>query len=351
MISIEAARDGFNLMFGGRRLLAHSRRSPCVEIGWSELSFAQRRGAFRLARRKSSWRPLRSFKVVENGPDFTAIDFEGLLRMAIRLEDGALRLSFARFDAGVELFRLRFQAWPGERVYGGGARLSRLDLKGLALPLWAEDRQGGGEGALSRAVAALRGFGPRPLSSRCPIPAFVSSRNYWLVLDSSARSELDFRRRGRGVVESWAVPREIVVGTAPDAPSLLASLGSAVGKQPRLPSWAYDGAILGVSIAPGLGTAVNALSRDTAQLPFVQLAPPESVIGTNTVMSIQAGVVHGYAGLVTHLVARMKEEIGGEVKVVATGGLCRVVAGLVDCFDAIDPDLTLDGLALVADYC
>lgn len=247
MISIEAARDGFNLMFGGRRLLAHSRRSPCVEIGWSELSFAQRRGAFRLARRKSSWRPLKSFKVVENGPDFTAIDFEGLLRMAIRLEDGALRLSFARFDAGVELFRLRFQAWPGERVYGGGARLSRLDLKGLALPLWAEDRQGGGEGALSRAVGALRGYGPRPLSSRCPIPAFVSSRGYWLVLDSSARSELDFRRRGRGVIESWAVPREIVVGTAPDAPALLASLGSAVGKQPRLPSWAYDGAILGVS--------------------------------------------------------------------------------------------------------
>jgi len=111
------------------------------------------------------------------------------------------------------------------------------------------------------------------------------------------------------------------------------------------------GAILGVSIAPGLGTAVNALSRDTAQLPFVQLAAPDSVIGTNTVMSIQAGVVHGYAGLVTHLVAKMKEEIGGEVKVVATGGLCRVVAGLVDCFDAIDPDLTLDGLALVADCC
>lgn len=111
------------------------------------------------------------------------------------------------------------------------------------------------------------------------------------------------------------------------------------------------GAILGVSIAPGLGTAVAALSRDTAQLPFVQLAAPSSVIGTNTVLSIQAGVVHGYAGLVTHLVAKMKAEMGGPVRVIATGGLCRVIAPLVDCFDAIDQDLTLDGLVLVATYC
>ncbi len=111
------------------------------------------------------------------------------------------------------------------------------------------------------------------------------------------------------------------------------------------------GAILGVSIAPGLGTAVAALSRDTAQLPTVQLQAPRSVIGTNTVMSIQAGVVHGYAGLVTHLVGRMKKEMGGNVRVIATGGLCKVIAGIVDVFDDVDPDLTLDGLALVAAFC
>jgi type III pantothenate kinase len=111
------------------------------------------------------------------------------------------------------------------------------------------------------------------------------------------------------------------------------------------------GHILGVSIAPGLGTAVGALSRDTAQLPTVQLTPPASVMGTNTVMSIQAGVLHGYAGLVTHLVKRMKDEMGVNARVIATGGLCRVIDGLVDVFDLIDPDLTLDGLALVAGYC
>lgn len=108
--------------------------------------------------------------------------------------------------------------------------------------------------------------------------------------------------------------------------------------------------VLGVAIVPGLGTAVNALSRDTAQLPFVQLAAPPSVIGTNTIMSIQAGVMHGYVGLVQHLVLTMKKEIGGEVRVLATGGLSKSMAGLVSVFDSIDPDLTLDGLAYIADH-
>jgi type III pantothenate kinase len=137
-------------------------------------------------------------------------------------------------------------------------------------------------------------------------------------------------------------------GTAPIVlgPEIYANLPLSVPK----PREIRDDAILGVAIVPGLGTAVNALSRDTAQLPHVQLAAPESVIGTDTVMSIQAGVVHGYVGLVEHLVGKMKAEIGGSASVIATGGLCRIIAGLSDVFDEIDPDLTLDGLALVAEY-
>jgi type III pantothenate kinase len=67
-------------------------------------------------------------------------------------------------------------------------------------------------------------------------------------------------------------------------------------------------------------------------------------------MSIQAGVIHGYVGLVEHMVALMKKEMGGDAKVIATGGLCRVIAGLTEAFDLIDQDLTLDGLAYVAEY-
>lgn len=112
----------------------------------------------------------------------------------------------------------------------------------------------------------------------------------------------------------------------------------------------HESNILGVAIAPGLGTAVNALSRDTAQLPSVQLDAPPSAIGTNTILSIQAGVIHGYTGLVEHMVGMMRAEVGGELRVIGTGGLSKTMAGLTSVFDAIEPDLTLDGLAYVADY-
>ena len=112
----------------------------------------------------------------------------------------------------------------------------------------------------------------------------------------------------------------------------------------------HESNILGVAIAPGLGTAVNALSRDTAQLPFVQLVAPPSVIGTNTIMAIQSGVIHGYIGLVEHMVDKMKAELGGTISVIATGGLSKTIASLTAVFDLIDPDLTLDGLAYVAEY-
>lgn len=111
-----------------------------------------------------------------------------------------------------------------------------------------------------------------------------------------------------------------------------------------------EGCIQGVSILPGLNTAVASLSRDTAQLPFVQLRAPESALGKNTVHAIQSGIVFGYAGLVESMVERIGAEMGTPLKVVATGGLCGVISPLVSCFDAIDQDLTLRGLSLAARY-
>ena len=109
-----------------------------------------------------------------------------------------------------------------------------------------------------------------------------------------------------------------------------------------------DGALLGGSIAPGLESAMKALSANTAQLPFVELSAPVSAIGKNTTHAIQSGIMFGYVGLVEHLVKRIKSELGGDVKVIATGGLSEVMAPLTDQFDALEPWLTLDGLRIIA---
>ncbi|MEI6387392.1 MAG: type III pantothenate kinase [Spirochaetota bacterium] len=150
-------------------------------------------------------------------------------------------------------------------------------------------------------------------------------------------------------------PRQIGTDLVANALAAFSTAGGAAivadfGTALSFTAVAADGRVLGVAIAPGIATAVSSLTRNTAQLPEVELEAPPQVIGTDTVMSIQAGVMHGYAGLVMHLVSMMKAEMGFPAIVIATGGLCGKIAPLVDCFDRIDMDLTLQGLAIVAEY-
>ena len=102
--------------------------------------------------------------------------------------------------------------------------------------------------------------------------------------------------------------------------------------------------VLGVVIAPGLNGALKSLASDTAQLPHVKLAAPPRAIGTNTIHSIQSGIVFGFTGLVESMVTRIRNEIEGDVAIVATGGLCRVVDANTNCFDYLEPWLHLEGI-------
>lgn len=108
--------------------------------------------------------------------------------------------------------------------------------------------------------------------------------------------------------------------------------------------------IKGVAIAPGLETAVGALAGKTAQLPQIHLNPPPSVLGENTIHAIQSGIVFGYAGLVDSIIDRTQKELNKNITVVATGGLCAVIAPLTKNIQHTESMLTLEGLVLIAKY-
>lgn len=107
------------------------------------------------------------------------------------------------------------------------------------------------------------------------------------------------------------------------------------------------GEYLGGAIAPGLGISAEALVRRTARLPKVELSPPDSAIGRSTVAAMQSGLVFGYVGLVRELVARLKKELGGKPKVIATGGMAEMVSEWVPDIDIVNPRLTLEGLRII----
>lgn len=108
-----------------------------------------------------------------------------------------------------------------------------------------------------------------------------------------------------------------------------------------------EGAYLGGTISPGLVTGMEALFGRTAKLPQVSLEPPKSVIGNNTIGSIQAGILFGNAGLVDFLVRKTWDELGNKTPVVATGGHAAIIAALSETITNVDPWLTLEGLRLI----
>jgi type III pantothenate kinase len=109
------------------------------------------------------------------------------------------------------------------------------------------------------------------------------------------------------------------------------------------------GEYAGGVIAPGLAVSADGLYQATAKLPRVEIARPASVIGRNTVASMQAGLVFGYAGLVDAIVDRIRAEVEFTPHVVGTGGLAPLIARETRTIEECDDMLTLQGLAIVYD--
>lgn len=112
----------------------------------------------------------------------------------------------------------------------------------------------------------------------------------------------------------------------------------------------FNGAYKGGIIAPGINLSLDALVGKTAKLPRIAIDAPEgsSVIGRNTEDQMLIGVFWGYVAMMEGLIQRMRDEIGRPAKVIATGGLAVLFDEKTDIFDAVDSDLTLEGLALLA---
>lgn len=110
---------------------------------------------------------------------------------------------------------------------------------------------------------------------------------------------------------------------------------------------AENGDYLGGAIAPGIGISTEALFQRAAKLPRIELIKPKSVICRNTVTSMQSGIIFGFVGQVDELVRRMKQELGGEAYVVATGGLANLMYQESGTIDVVEPFLTLEGLRLL----
>ncbi len=108
-----------------------------------------------------------------------------------------------------------------------------------------------------------------------------------------------------------------------------------------------QGEYMGGVIAPGVQISAEALYLKTAKLPQIEIIKPHSVIGRNTVSSMQSGLYHGYVGLVSNIITMLKQELGTSAKVITTGGFAPVILHEIKAVDGHEPYLVLDGLRIL----
>lgn len=166
-------------------------------------------------------------------------------------------------------------------------------------------------------------FGVRPI-------AFTAATQTIIPVRTDRPNEV-----GADLVAAAIATRELV-----GAPAIAINFGTATtyGAIDR------DGAYVGVAIAPGLQVGLDALVGSTSKLPQVALLAPGSAIGRDTVAAIQSGIVFGTVGATEALVSRIRTIVGGQARVVASGGLASVIAGETTVIERVEPHLVLYGL-------
>ena len=210
-------------------------------------------------------------------------------------------------------------------------------------------------GLLVSSIMPLKGINPEDITDAClcsVAPTLTSTfeevcEGYFKVKALTVSAGVK-----TGVRILYHNPRDVGTDRIVDAVAALRLYGGPViivdfGTATVFDAVSRDSEYLGGAIAPGINIAAESLFHSTSQLRRVELAPPSSAIGRDTVSSLQSGLLLGHVGLVEGMVARFKNEMGEDARVVATGGLAEIIARETTVFDAVNPDLTLIGLRII----
>jgi type III pantothenate kinase len=210
-------------------------------------------------------------------------------------------------------------------------------------------------GAALRNLLELRGYGFADLDASIVSSTVPQLEPEWTAMASRYLGH-EMLTVGPGTRTGMAIrydnPREIGADRLVNAVAIRERCGGPAvcvdfGTATTFDVVSAGGEYLGGALMTGIEISLEALSERGARLPKVDLAPPRSVIGKNTIDAIRSGVVFGYAGAIDAILRRLYDELGARPHVVATGGLSHLVATYAEEIEDVDDFLTLTGLRLL----
>lgn len=227
-------------------LLESSQAHPMVYVGQGTESVEMYRGNFRIEDYVTERRPL-SVTAVKETADGCELDMEGILTIKAVQKGGCVTLSFEP-KASINRFWFRVRADKEEHCYGCGEQMSYFNLRGRHFPLWTSEP---GVGRDKNTYFTWRydqdcmGGGDY-YNTNYPQPTYISTKHYYLHVDSTAYADFDFRNEDFHELQIWEVPKSIRIDSAPTYVELLEKLSAFFGRQPELPDWVYNGLMIGV---------------------------------------------------------------------------------------------------------
>ena len=238
----------FTLKHGSDVILQATPDRPMVYVGVGRETVDMYRGNFKIEDYLIERRPL-TITSAEQTPDGLILELQGVLTVTVTEEQsGAVTLAFACHDETIDRFWFRVSADAAEHCYGCGEQMSYFDLRGRHFPLWSSEPGVGRDKTTYvtwRSDVENGGAGGDYYHTNYPQPTFVSSKKYYLHVESTAYADFDFRNETFHELQVWEVPSFIRIEAADSFEQLLEKETAFFGRQPELPGWVYNGLIIG----------------------------------------------------------------------------------------------------------
>ncbi len=246
-IQINQNNDGFSISYKGKALFKHTHKKPMLIIGNTHLVYRMRHGLFKIKEKLTKELLLRNFVMVRQDEDMVVIDFENIFKMKLKEDEDLLHIEFECSSSDINKVKINMMSHPHESIYGCGEQYSELNLKAKKVPLWCQEQGvGRGRDLLTLAADIHSGAGGKWHTTYYPQPTFVSSDNYFCHVETSCYSVFDFTKNHQHTLSIWDIPQKIVIGREETAVEVIEKLSCMLGRQSKLPDWAYDGVWLGI---------------------------------------------------------------------------------------------------------
>ncbi|QUD88711.1 alpha-glucosidase [Phenylobacterium montanum] len=244
--------DGFDLALDGRIVARHRAAAPMIFVGQGEPSVQMNKGHFKIDDYVVARVPLAHARIVRRDGEVRLAFSAGpsdasSLTLVVTGGENDAAIRFEGADASINRLWLRIAAEQEERVWGGGEQLSYFDMRGRRFPMWtSEPGNGRDKSTLMTFKADRTGSGGDYYNTNYPQPTWLSSRRYALHVETTAYSAFDFRHGDFHEIEVWAVPERIELWARDHFIDLVRALSDRFGRQPPLPDWVLQGAIVGL---------------------------------------------------------------------------------------------------------